>query len=206
MKKMMFVLAIATLPAAFAHANLITNGSFETPNQATKTWNVYETIDGWTTTFGPGIEIQDHVTGLAYDGDQFVELDSHSNSSMEQLIDTIAGASYDLSFAYSPRPGYAADTTGIEVWFDGSLVDTIAYSGVGLSNTSWSILNYTVIASGDTTSLEFKAVGSNDSFGGYIDDVCLELCDNPAVPAPGAVVLGSLGMSLVGWLRRRRML
>jgi len=205
MKRTMFVLAIAVLPAAFAHASLITNGSFEAPDQGTGTWNVYGSIPGWTTTFGPGIEIQDNVTGLAYDGDQFVELDSHSNSGMQQSISVIAGESYDLSFAYSPRPGVAATSTGIEVRFDGMLLDTIAYDGSYLSGTSWTIKSYTVTASSGTAILAFAAAGTSDSLGGYIDNVCLE-SSNPAVPAPGAVVLGSLGMSLVGWLKRRRAL
>ncbi|MEN6578462.1 MAG: DUF642 domain-containing protein [Phycisphaerales bacterium] len=203
MKRTMFVLTIAVLPAAFAHANLIANGSFETPDQATGTWSVYGSIPGWTTTFGPGIEIQDHVTGLAYDGDQFVELDSHSNSGMLQQVAVTAGASYDLSFAYSPRPRVAATSTGIEVWFDGGLLDTVAGSGIGLSNTSWSILNYSVTPTGNLVNLEFRAVGTSESLGGYIDDVQL---NGSTVPVPGAVVLGTLGMSLVGWLRRRQVL
>ncbi|HNS21101.1 MAG TPA: DUF642 domain-containing protein [Sedimentisphaerales bacterium] len=206
MKRTVFVLAIAVLPAAFAHANLITNGSFEAPDQATGTWSVYGSIPGWTTTFGPGIEIQDHVTGLAYDGDQFVELDSHSNSGMQQSISVIAGESYDLSFAYSPRPSVDAASNGIRVWFDGALLDTIAYSGIGQSGTSWTVLNYTVTAASEIATLVFEAVGISNSYGGYIDDVCLELSANPAVPAPGAIVLGAMGTSLVGWLRRRRAL
>lgn len=202
MKRTVLMLAFAVLPATFAHANLITNGSFEMPNQASGTWSVYGSIPGWTTTLGPGIEIQDHVAGSPYDGDQHVELDSHNNSGMLQQIGVTPGGLYDLSFAYSPRPGVAATSTGIEVWFGGLLIDTVAASGIGLQDTNWTIHSYTVSPAGSLVSLEFRAVGTSDSYGGYLDDVQL----TPTVPVPGAVVLGALGTSLVGWMRRRRTL
>lgn len=211
MKRTVLMLAFAVLPATFAHANLITNGSFEATNQASVTWSVYGSIPGWTSTLGTGIEIQDHVAGSPYDGDQHVELDSHNNSNeldshtnsnMRQQIGVTPGALYDLSFAYSPRPGVAATSTGIEVWFDGLLIDTVAASGIGLQDTNWTIQSYTVSPVGNLVNLEFLAVGTSDSLGGYIDDVQL----TPTIPVPGAIVLGALGTSLVGWMRRRRTL
>ncbi|UCG59072.1 MAG: hypothetical protein JSU70_06100, partial [Phycisphaerales bacterium] len=52
-----------------------------------------------------------------------------------------------------------------------------------------------------TLSFEGYAKGRGDNLGMLLDDVVLE-----RVPAPGAVLLGSIGVGLVGWLRRRRAL
>ena len=175
-----------------AQANSIVNGGFENPDIAAGTFSVFAAIPGWTTTFGSGIEIQDHIAGSPYEGNQFAELDSFSNSGMIQtIIGTIPGAPYTLSFAYSPRPGRPNTTNGIEVYFGGQLLDTLQMSGVGLANTSWTLFNYSVTASGATSAIEFRAIGASDSLGGYLDSVSFEAA---AVPESSVLPLLSTGI------------
>ena len=47
-------------------------------------------------------------------------------------------------------------------------------------------------------SLSFEGIGS-DNIGMLLDNVSVSV-----IPAPGAILLGSLGAGLVGWLRRRK--
>ena len=158
--------------------NLVTNGSFE----ADELSGTFASIPGWTAASpGDTIEVQRVGSFLVFDGNARVELDSSANGSMVQAIDTEAGATYTLSFAYSPRPQRAADTNGIEVYWNGQLLDTIAEDGtnLGVGVLDWNIQSYQVDATGTSTELEFRAVGISDGFGGLLDAVSVEEAAGP---------------------------
>jgi hypothetical protein len=58
------------------------------------------------------------------------------------------------------------------------------------------------VASATTTSIIFGCTGG-DNVGWLLDNVGIATADG-VIPAPGAVMLGSIGVGVVGWLRRRR--
>jgi hypothetical protein len=58
------------------------------------------------------------------------------------------------------------------------------------------------VASATTTSIIFGCTGG-DNVGWLLDNVGIATADG-VIPAPGAVMLGSIGVGIVGWLRRRR--
>lgn len=67
----------ATPMIASATVDLVTNGSFEADSQASDTWNIYNSLTGWTGS--PNKELRNNVAGTAYEGGNFVELDTYSS-------------------------------------------------------------------------------------------------------------------------------
>ena len=65
--------------------------------------------------------------------------------------------------------------------------------------TAYSV-DFSVPAGSSLLRVSFEGYGG-DNLGILLDDVAVG-----AIPAPGAVLLGSIGVGLVGWLRRRRAL
>ena len=197
MKKLLVVATLLSV-STFANANLIMNGSFEDTNQANGSWSVYNSINGWQTISGPGIEIRNNIVGTASDGVNFVELDSHNgtdtNSAMAQTIATTSGSLYELLFDFSPRIHQPASTNGISVFWNNLLLADI--TGIGGSSNNWLTQQFFVTGTG-SDSLKFLATGTDDSLGGNIDNVKLN-----AVPAPTAIWLLGTAIAMFGFARR----
>jgi hypothetical protein len=201
MNKFKSALAALALTAAIpAHANLLVDGGFEQPVIATGSYSIFTASPGWVG--APDIEIQNHIAGSPFEGNQFVELDTTRNSSMYQDFTSQTGAHYTIHFQYSPRPGVAASSNGIEFYWNGMLFGSFAFNGIGNSDTMWNGFDFTAIATGSTSRVEFRAIGASDSVGGYIDNVSVA-----AVPEPETLPMLALGLIAAvgaGAARRRK--
>jgi len=184
---------LAALGSAHADTNLVTNGSFEDQALPAGSWDVYNTLTGWATVSGSGIELRNGVAGNAFDGNNYVELDSYDNSAMSQTVTTDFGALYSLSFAYSAREGVAAESNPISVFWNGALLGTAMLDGIGQTGNVWQQYSFTVQGTGRDT-LMFAAGGTNDSVGGSLDAVSIT-----AVPEPSTYLMMFGGLVLIGF-------
>ena len=152
--------------------NLINNGSFEEPKLGFGAWSVFPEIAGWRTVVGAGIEVQNHVAGDPFEGYQHIELDSHNNSVIEQIVDVEPEQSYRLQFVYSPRPGVDLKSNGIRVWINQQVVFEIKRSGLGLTQTQFEPVSVNWLSgSNKQARVRFEAIGISDSLGGYLDAI-----------------------------------
>ncbi|MQX35158.1 VPLPA-CTERM sorting domain-containing protein [Roseospira navarrensis] len=212
--------------ASTASASFIQNGSFEedggfvgfiggktiTQLQTNGGWDVYEELPGWGSNVGSGIEVQSSGTVgsfQAYDGDLYVELDSHprngSNSNAYQKIVNLDAGRYILSYAYSWRTNKENDN-GIEVQVMGAngavLGPMNSEDNYSVNNVpQWQVLSYAfdVAIAGDYE-VSFLATGEANTLGGFIDDVKLTVAPLPAAAWFLLTALGGLFGSR--WLRK----
>lgn len=201
-KKFLLALGLSatSLLAQAAPINLINNGSFEANAQGNGSWAIYANLVGWTGG-AYGIELRDNVAGRAFDGLNFVELDTTRNSSISQTFSTLVGATYHLSFMWANRPDHrGAASNGID-WQIGALNGVVGSD----ATTAWTKFERDFVATGTSTTLRFGAVGNSDGMGTSLDAVSVtQVPTLTKVPEPGSLaLLGGAALAL-GLVRRRK--
>ncbi|MEZ5844597.1 MAG: DUF4114 domain-containing protein [Hyphomicrobiaceae bacterium] len=158
-----------------AAPNLLVDGSFETAKVADGTWSNFAKVGGWQSDTRVEVWGKDFNGMTATDGDKLMELDyDNKQSNVWQLVQTNDGESYTFAFDYAMRPGTAAATNTIEVWWNNEKVGE-----VDPTSTDWTRAEYTVVGTGGKDRIEFReAAGDNDSLGGLIDNASLTLAGN----------------------------
>lgn len=157
-------------------APVLVNGGFETPViTIPEGWNTFPSTTeglGWTVAWMDAsdvtpalLEMQtaSAVNLIPDQGNQYAELDSFNSTIIYQDINTYQACTYTLSFAIASRN----TDSNMEVWWNGGKLATLDNSNAG-----WVTHTFTdLAATGTTTRLEFREVGTSDGYGMFLDDV-----------------------------------
>ena len=164
-------------PVCKVGKNLLSNGSFETPVASANSygaglWQIFASVPNWAIS-NDGLELWNNVLGGASDGAQNAELDGNSPSTITQTVATVPGATYELRFDFSARPGTGLVDNNVDAKADGTLVTNASADGSALTTNAWTPHSNTFVAGDSSTDISFSDKGSNNSLGSLIDNAVL---------------------------------
>lgn len=195
---------LASLIAPASAANLLVNGSFESP-----TGVGYEIvmggsnrITGWTTV-NNGVEWFNATGwGGAADGVMVVDLANYTytGGGIQQSFATVVGQRYDLDFSLSTMAGFGRDGTAhFDVSVNGQEFD---YDLVNLgTQMHWEQQSLSFVATAATTTLRFANLQNPFQHFANVDGVSVQVS---AVPEPATGTSLMAGLGVLAFLSRRR--
>jgi choice-of-anchor C domain-containing protein len=184
--------------APMAHAELINNGGFESPvNAFSGGFQTYSSgLAGWTIDYGSVDLINNYW--MPASGSFSLDLNGNSAASISQSFATQVGQTYVVSFSMAGNPD-GGGTKTIDVNVNGPH----SYSfGVGGSsgNMGWVNHSFSFVASSAISTLSFIGDPLTGPYGAALDNISVV----EAVPEPETYGMMLAGLSLLGWMARRR--
>jgi uncharacterized protein (TIGR03437 family) len=188
-KKSAFLVAIAIVVAAgTAQANLLVNGSFESPIVPAGGFQNFDSgsggITGWTVTGPAGTNVS-VVSGTfkdagfsfpSEDGSQWLDLTGDQSNNLEgvsQSVSTVAGTTYTLTFWVGNISGLGSTYSSVGLKINGSPAGNFTNSEPGTS-MAWQKFTYAFIATSSTTAIEFDNLDPTSDDSNGLDNVDLE--------------------------------
>lgn len=221
MSRKWFTAALAAcLLAPAAEAQLLTNGSFETPNIiANNTYSLYTTgstgINGWTVLGLAGESVQltpDTYLGLqASQGRQWMDLTGivgYNKGMRSDVIATTIGQRYRIAFDIGNLTYASFGPATIGVRINGGIEQLFTNGApiTGAFQMNWQSFFVDWTADANALSLDFvgRANGSlSNDYGIGLDNVSVNQLSSP-VPEPSTWALALTGLGALGFVRRRR--
>src|SRR5579863_5294349 len=175
-----------------ADAGLITNGSFEIgplgpypPPVAAFGFQAAgsDALAGWTIG-GNGVDLIG-TAWQASDGNYSLDMSGNDAGSISQILNTIAGQTYEILFDLAGNPYDGSPVRTLEVSAAAAVQDyTFNITGHTPTSMGWQTESFTFTATGAETTLTFASL-DHSPFGPALDNV-------RAVPEPSSFVLSSL--------------
>jgi hypothetical protein len=210
--------ALLTIAPLAAGANLLANGSFETPTVPVGSFTDFAPGSGaltdWTV-FTGGVSIvngsfgQNGVSFPAQDGVQWLDLTGNGSNSTEgvsQTVATTAGHQYRLSFyvGNTTGGGIFGSTSTVAVLLNGSVALTATNTATSPTTQNWFQFTHTFTASGATTTLGFRNGDPATDNNNGLDNVVLIDVGVAAIPEPETYAMLLAGLGLLVFMARRR--
>lgn len=222
------LMAVVALVAAgsSAQANMIVNGSFESPLVQVGSYVNYlggsTAITGWTvvgvdSSIASGSFVQSGITFNAQEGQQWIDLagitSNNPTSGVTQSVTTTIGTEYELTFYV----GSALDVSGTNFFFP-TTVDLSINGGARTSYFNpasptnmldWKLFTVDFTATSSTTSITFLNGAASNNYLTGLDNIALEELPASSTPVPSTLVMSSLlfgtfaGVGLCRHKRRR---
>src|SRR3989344_1946647 len=176
---------------------LLKNGGFEDVVVTdAKKWTLFDWNTpnlAWLPSFyGYALEVQAGYTEdlepwKPYEGNQYAEIDGGDTLQVFQNLNTIPGATYKISFAYSARPHIPLADNRTSILANGVVLGSVSADGTNATTTNWQLQEYNFVATSTQTAfglLDTSEIINPSGTGMFIDAVSVRCVHDNNIPPP----------------------